>query len=72
MGVGGGDLTVAGGYIVGFAIRLKRGCVEDGGHIVRRMFLSQGIPCINLVGLVVIMAPLSRTAVGSSGPVVTS
>ena len=35
------------------------------------MFLSQGVPSINLVGIVVIMAPLSRTAVGSSGPVVT-
>jgi len=37
-----------------------------------RMFLSHGVPSINLVGMVVIMAPLSRTAVGSSGPVVTS
>jgi hypothetical protein len=36
------------------------------------MFLSHGVPSINLVGMVVIMAPLSRTAVGSSGPVVTS
>ena len=37
-----------------------------------RMFLSHGVPSINLVGMVVIMAPLSRTAVGSLGPVVTS
>ena len=44
----------------------------EAGVRGRRMFLSQGIPCINLVGLVVIMATLSRTAVGSSGPVVTS
>ena len=33
-----------------------------------RMILSQGVPSINLVGIVAIMAPLSR----SSGPVVTS
>ena len=31
------------------------------------MFLSQGVPSINLVGIAVIMAPLSSTAVGSSG-----
>ena len=37
------------------------------------MFLSHGVPSINFVGIVVvIMAPLSRTAVGSSRPVVTS
>ena len=38
VGVGGGDLTVVGGCIlVGLAIiRVKRGCVGGGEHIVRR------------------------------------
>ena len=38
VGVEGRDPTVAEGCIVGLAIRVKRGCVEDGGHIVRRCF----------------------------------
>ncbi len=37
MGVGGGDLTV-GGCIVGLAIRVKRGCVEDGGVLSGGVF----------------------------------
>ncbi len=36
VGVGSGGLTVAGGCIVVLAIRVRRVCVEDGGHIVRR------------------------------------
>ena len=36
VGVGGGGLTVAVGCIVVPAIRVRRGCVEGGGHIVRR------------------------------------
>ena len=37
-----------------------------------RMFSSQGVPSRSLRGDVVIMAPLSTTALGSSGEVWTS
>ena len=47
--------------------------VSDGGFRRHRPDVSfPRVPSINLVGMVVIMAPLSRTAVGSSGPVRTS
>ena len=36
VGVGGGGLTVAVGCIVVLAIRVRLGCVEGGGRIVRR------------------------------------